>query len=276
MEKNNYNILVLSDLKGTSKSTLKSAISLAKMIGGSIDLFYVKKPTDVVVRENQLSAIRSINEEHYLIRKKAQEYILPVSEAYEMPITYNFAIGNVKNEIENYIHETQPDVVVLGKRKPKRLKFIGESTSNYILNNYKGIVFMVSENNSIEPGKKLVLGMLNNKADAFNATFTDNLIAHTDTPIKSFKVVNKTDSATTSGTVSANGTVDYVFEDGDKVVKNISKYLTINKINLLLISRENKYPFIHSTINGNIDYFNNSILLDTKKINNLKKKQNLS
>ena len=272
MNKNNYKILVLSDLKDTSKNTLKSAISLAKMVGGSIDLFHVKKPTDVVVRENQLSAMRSINEEHYLIRNKIKDYILPFSEAYEIPISYNFAIGNVKNEIEKYVQETQPDVVVLGKRKPKRITFGGESTASFILNNYPGIVLMVSEKHAIEPSQKMILGMLNNSVDSLKSTFTENLMAHTHTPIKLFKIVKNPDIAqSTPNTVSVNGAVEYVFEHGDNVVKNISKYVAINKINLLWVSRENKDSFINSTINGSMDELNISLLLDNKKINNHKK-----
>ncbi len=127
MIKNNYKILVLSDLKSSSKSTINSAVSLAKMIGGTVDLFHVKTPSEVVLRENQLSAIRSINEQHHKIRNKINELITPITEENEIPINYKFEIGNVKNEIGKYIKETQPDIIVLGKRKPKQLNFIGDS-----------------------------------------------------------------------------------------------------------------------------------------------------
>lgn len=36
MKKNKYKILVLSDLKKTTVSTLKSTVNLAKMIGGEV------------------------------------------------------------------------------------------------------------------------------------------------------------------------------------------------------------------------------------------------
>jgi len=74
--KNNYKILVLSDLKSTSNTTLKSTISLAKMIGGDIEFFHAKKPTDVVKNENQLSAMRAINANYNETDKKIRDLVL--------------------------------------------------------------------------------------------------------------------------------------------------------------------------------------------------------
>ena len=75
MKNNKYKILVLSDLKKSTSATLKTAVSLAKMIDGEIEFFHVKKPIDIVEKENQLSAIRTINENHTLIRKKIEKLL---------------------------------------------------------------------------------------------------------------------------------------------------------------------------------------------------------
>lgn len=272
MTHNNYKILVLSDLKSTSKTTINSAVSLAKMIGGTVNLFHVKTPSEVVKRDNQLSAIRSINEEHYQIRNKMQEYILPISDAYEIPISFNFAIGNVKNEIENYINETQPDIVVLGKSRTKRFKLMGEGIAHFILNNYDGMIYIVSEKNPIEPNKKMVLGMLSNNEDSLNIAFAEDLMANIDKPIKSFKIRKKTDVSTKNIDTNKK-TVEYLFEHGDNVFKNLSKYLTINNINLLWITRENNTNSIDLNMKETIDGLNVSLLIGKKmtKINNTKK-----
>ena len=45
MKNNKYKILVLSDLSKTTRNTLKSSISLAKIVDADINFLYVKKPT---------------------------------------------------------------------------------------------------------------------------------------------------------------------------------------------------------------------------------------
>ena len=68
--KNKYKMLVLSDLNETTSSTIKSSISFAKIIKADINFFYVKKPTEVIEKESQLSAMRTINKEYFSIDKK--------------------------------------------------------------------------------------------------------------------------------------------------------------------------------------------------------------
>ncbi len=74
MKKNKYKILVLADMKKSTSTVLKSAVSLAKMINGDIQMFYVRKPTDIVAKENQLSAMRTINKEYQKTEKKIQDH----------------------------------------------------------------------------------------------------------------------------------------------------------------------------------------------------------
>lgn len=260
MRNNNYKILVLSDLKSSSKTTINSAVSLAKMIGGTVDLFHVKTPSDVVLRENQLSAIRCINEQHHKIRNKINELITPISEEHEISIKHNFEIGNVKNEIGKYINETQPDIIVLGKRKPKRLNFIGDSITHFMLTNYGGVVFIAAKKNALQPNKKFAIGMLNDFEQSFNIDFANDLMAHSETPVKSFKILKKNNS-TLNIPISPNKIVEYVFEQGDNAVKNLSKYLLINNINLLYVNRKNGTDLIESNIKQTMDSLNVSILV---------------
>ncbi|WP_347373567.1 universal stress protein [Aequorivita sp. Q41] len=265
MKNNNYRILLLSDLKKPTESTLKSTVSLAKMIGGQIDFFHVKKPTDVVVGENQLSAIRNIKEEQHLIRKNIQQLITPISEEFGMPISYNFTIGNVKNEIADYIKETKPDIVVLGKRKPKRLKFIGDSITHFILTNFEGVVFIAAENNAIEPNKKVTIGLFNDVTHSFNIDFAAALLANTETTLKSFNILSKNDTGLNK-TTSSIPTEAYTFEQGDNAVKNVSKYIAVNNINLLCINRKNGVSLAESNINEAMDTLNVSLLVNREKL----------
>ena len=101
MKSKKYKLLVLSDLNDSTLDILKSSVSLAKIIDGEINFFYVKKPTDIVGKENQLSALRTINKEHTVIDNKIKTVLKTISSDIAFDINYSFTFGNVKNEIEN-------------------------------------------------------------------------------------------------------------------------------------------------------------------------------
>ncbi|MDB4352827.1 universal stress protein, partial [Porticoccaceae bacterium] len=157
MGNNKYKILVLSDLKKSPSTILKSTVSLAKIIDGDIKFFHVKKPSDVVDRESQLSAMRTINQEQIITGKKIQEALAPISKDYNVNINSTFAFGNVKNEIEEHIKATNPDVIVLGKRKAKGLRFLGDNITDFVLKIHKGPVMIASNKNGFTPDKELHL-----------------------------------------------------------------------------------------------------------------------
>jgi nucleotide-binding universal stress UspA family protein len=265
MKHSKYKIVLLSDLKETSGSTLKSTICLAKMIGGDIDFFHVKNPTEVVERENQLSAMRNINEKHIATENEIQTMIAPISEEFDVKINYAFTFGNVKDEIQVYINEKKPDIIVLGKRKPRIVKFLGDSITNYVLKNYNGVVMIASDTNALEPNRELSLGVLNDIEQAFKVDFAEDLMVHTQKPLTSFRISNGSNEQK-DATNDDKNIVEYVFERGDGAIKNLSKYLSISNINLLLIDRFNtasNNSLVESDLQNALDELNVSLLLSS-------------
>lgn len=241
MKKNKYKILVLSDLTNSTSATLKSTISLAKMIDSTIEFFHVKKPTDVIKQDNQFSAIRTINSEFSTSEKKIKTLLKSVSENYNLKIKYKFAIGNVKNEIINHIQEVNPDIIVIGKRKQKFLSFLGDNMTQFVLKHHKGPVFIADEDNPLEPNKKLFLGIFQGKQKPLDLDFADQLIQNTHIPLKSFKIGETSSQLPVEeSNISNLRTVNYVFENGDNALENVSKYLVKNNINLLCVGRGKK------------------------------------
>lgn len=240
MENKKYKILVLSDLKDATNNTIKSTVSLSKMINADIQFFYVKKPTDIIEKENQLSAIRTINHEYTATKKKIQDIVNPFFETYGVPINYRFAFGNVKNEISTYIEEYQPDIIVLGKRKSKTLKFIGDNITDFVLKKHDGVIMIVANSNTLEPNKELSLGILNGIEQNLNIAFADDLMKHIKEPLKSFKIVNNTTSIKEGNTDIKRQTIEYVFEKGDNSIEYLSNYLSKKNINLLCVDRVKK------------------------------------
>lgn len=237
-----YKIIVLSNLDGSTQNLLKSAVSLAKMINGEIEMFSVTKPTEIIDRENQLSAIRTINNQHTSTGKKMKNLITPIIKDYGINIKYMFEFGNVKNEIKNFIEERQPDIIVLGKRKSALVQLIGDNITQYVFNTYKGAIMIAPDKNILEPNKEIFLGLLNNLEPLVNLKFAEDLMAHTKSSLKSFKIVRKLGASEeiAKPVNTTNKTVEYVFEHSDSSIKNLSNYLTKSNINLLYLNRMKK------------------------------------
>jgi hypothetical protein len=236
MENSKHKILVLSNLNETTNNTLKSSIRLAKVLDSSINFLYVKKPTEVVKTESQLSAIRTINKEYSLVGKDIKNLIDPISKEYNVNINHSFIIGNIKNEIENYIENNKPDVIVLGKGKFKRPSFIGNSITEFILKKYKGTIVIADDKNTIEPNDELSLGLFNN-INSINK-FTESLINSTKKPLASFKTIKDLKALKEESFLADKETVEYVFDEAEKGLKSVSSCLSKSNTNLLFVNRE--------------------------------------
>lgn len=233
-----YKIVFLTDLNSSTATILKSTAGLAKMIGASIDVFSVVKPTDIVAVENQLSCLRAINQAHLKLEGKMKEFTEPISKEFGIDIRYSFTFGNIKNELEDYIIATKPDLIVLGKRKPSTFRFIGDSITQFVLNIFDGVVMIAADENAMEPGKEFSIGVMNDLESFMGTKFADSLLKHSKTPISLFKIVKKANSPNQVGNAVNEATIDYVFEENDKAINSISNSLLKNNINLLCFERD--------------------------------------
>lgn len=260
--KNKYKILVLSDLNKSASKTLKTSVSLAKIVGAEIDFLYIKKPTDVVEKESQLSAMRTINKEYFSVDKEIKDLIKPISDNYNVSISHTFIIGNVKNEIEKYINKNKPDIVVLGKRKSKVINFIGDNMAQFILKKHKGTIVFSDENNHLDPNKELSLGVFN--PQKYNTVFAENILSSSQKPLTCFKILDNSINLKEEPFSKDKKTIEYVFEKGDNAIKNISNYLSKSNINLLFVNRgkENSNS-TETNINDVINTLNCSLILTT-------------
>ena len=238
MKKNKYKIVVLADLKKSTSTTLQSTVSLAKMIDAEVDFFYVKSASDVVERENQLSAIRAINHDYTATDKKIKKIVQTISDEHQININYSFAFGNVKHEIASYIEENQPDIIVLGKKKNNLISLGGDKIIQFVLKQFDGTILIADADNTLDPNKKLSLGVLNSMESMLNSGLAEDLFAHTQQPIKSFKIVEKSKASDEANLPANSNTIEYVFEENDNAISNLSNYISKNNINLLCVNRQ--------------------------------------
>lgn len=237
MKNNKYKILVLSDLSKTASITLKSSVSLAKMIDAEINLFHVKKHIDIVKRDNQFSAMRTLNEVHNNTKKAIDALANDYSKEYDVKISGNYAFGKIKEEIQKQIELYKPDIIVLGQRDSNSLKLIGDSITRFVLKKFKGIIMISSNENALMPNEKMTLGIFNGSSKIFNTEISRDLITHTNSPLKSFKILNGQEETSNTSTLTEEKIVEYVFDQNDNTMSTLSSYLLKNNINLLCVDR---------------------------------------
>ena len=145
MNRNKSKILVLSDLKDNSKSTIEYAITVAKEINGSLELLCVKKPCDFITTDNPLSAMRNVSNEFVKTEQKAKNIIHNITKDDFFPVKNTIEFGNIKSEIENYIELSNPDFIILGKKEKKFLKIGCDNITDFIVEKYKNNVLIANK-----------------------------------------------------------------------------------------------------------------------------------
>ena len=253
MKTNKYRLLVLSDSKISEGNTLKSTISLAKMIDGQIMLFSIKDPSKVVKETNQLSAMREINHQFTSTNNNLKRLAKSASEQFGVNINSTFIIGRLKDEISQFLKEYQPDVVVLGKKKRNILNFSSDSITDLILNTFSGPILVTDNDKTIKSDKSLALGVLNSIGQDAKENIFNDLLPYTNKPIKLFKIIDSKSKDDKSAQQRTKNTIEFVFEQNDSSLQNLSKYIDRNGINLLYLNRRNfqnkKRRFLSTYVN---------------------------
>ncbi|MDT0555701.1 universal stress protein [Patiriisocius hiemis] len=232
-----YKISVLSNLrKGALNNELKSSISLAKMIGAEIEVFYVKSPLDVIGYENQFSALKSIEENYIATDTRIRDIIKPIAEEYNIKIKHSFAFGNPKVEIKKYLDEATPDMVVIEKKKRIGLQSINIDLASFILKQYNGVVMIMQPKFLLNPNEKLSLGLFDSLEPKLDVDFNKVLLQHRKGPVPLFKIRDKKEAPTRTNL--SDEVEEFIFEKGVSGLKNISNYLVKKGVNLLCVDRK--------------------------------------
>ena len=261
MKNNKYKILILSDLRDTANTTLKSSVSLAKMIDAEIALFHVKEHIDILERDNQLSSMRTLNEEHKNTKKKINAIVNDFSKEYDVKINGNYAFGKVKEEIQKQINNYNPDIIVLGQRVSAPFKLIGDSITNFILKKFNGVIMISSNENALIPNKEMTLGVLNGSNKFLETEFSNDLIANTKIPLKSFRIQNSQNVTTNTSKLNEEKMVEYVFEQNADAMTTLSSYLHKNNINLLCVDRATIKTDVETSLKKVVSTLNVSLIV---------------
>jgi nucleotide-binding universal stress UspA family protein len=241
-------ILVLSDIDSSTKGILTNALNLAKIVAGEVTLFCVKKPTDIVENDSQLSAMRIINEKFLKTNNQIKSMIALLSNDEKIKISHKISFGNLKDEISKQIKATKPDIIVLGKQKSKIFSFLGDNIIDFVLKEFAGTVMITSDKITVKANAELSLGLLNETNNLPKNEYKKTLVSFALKPLKSFQINNQTGLKNEEN--NPENIIEYIFEKGDNALKNIDNYLVKNKIQLLFVPREkNKIGNLANHIN---------------------------
>jgi hypothetical protein len=110
----------------------------------------------------------------------------------------------------------------------------------------------------------LTFGVLNGVDQTLNIAFAEDLMGHSQKPLKSFKILKNSNISDEIPFVSNKKTVEYVFEQGDNAIENLSKYLSKSNVNLLFVERitnDNNKNLMKSDLQSVMDSLNVSLFL---------------
>ena len=136
-----HKILVLTDLKETTDSVLNHATGLAGLVNSEVLFLHVKKPSSIVGGENQFSAMRNINKDYVTTSKR----IAALADQLGESVNYNLVYGSVRGEIRKVLNDFKPDTIILGKRKPKFAKLVGDGVLDFVLKKHDGAVVIAAD-----------------------------------------------------------------------------------------------------------------------------------
>ncbi len=232
-----YRLLVLMDVSKTSEIVLENAIQLAKVIEGSVEVLYVKAPTDIVKHDNQFSAIRSIHKDYQSSKSRLIKVIRQTEKENKFPITYKIAYGNIKNSIKEHLSKTSPDIILLGKRKSNALiDFFRQGITNFVLEQSSANVLIVEEDHKFHTYTDVTLGMYGEILQEKGVEIINDLNQQNRNPIKLFKIRDQENSQKDTETgPSEQNTVSYVFSEGANAFDSLASYVSKTNTQLLCI-----------------------------------------
>lgn len=238
MNTSKYTLLVLTDLSRSCEAALENAVNLSKIINGIVNVFHVIRPSDIPECENQLAAMRCIDEERIRRKQQLKSLAHTTFKNTGVHIQTNCVLGNLKDEAKTYIEKIQPDMIVLGKRTQKWFQLQKDHFTRFVLDTFNGSVLISGKEKTIQPSEKMSFGMLHTVSDAFPSGIANDLRKLSKNPVKRFYIRNSKEIVNTNA--FSEKEIAYEFENSNTVMNTISDYVSKNNIELLYIQSETK------------------------------------
>lgn len=239
MNTSNYNILVLTDFSEASTIALRNAAKLVKMVDGNIHAFYVHPIKPSAEEENQLSLKRRMRDSYRQISAKSKKNLSTIEEEEGVTINFSMDWGNVKTVIKKRVQETNPDLVILGRRKPsKLLSFMGDKVTQYVIDHCATSILISSSNQELHSFSNLSLGFYGETIEKSDFKIIDHL-QESHRSVKYFGIRTKSPVAETKNSPEKS-TNSFMFpQDSSNAIEALSSYVLRTNTQLFCIPKEN-------------------------------------
>lgn len=232
MYKPDYRLLVVFDQSAEAFTALQNAIDLAKTINGAIDVLYINAWSNIFKTENQVALLRSLKETQQTVEIKIKKLIDGISEIEDLTLIYSYVDGHVIEETQKHIETTDPDIVVMGRRKKKFSNYFDTRNINQLRKNYGGLLLLSGEKKNSGDNQSLKLGFLDEKEVVSASSLIQTLIKKAKPTLDIFTIFNKRRVSVET----KSKMVFYEFDKNEIVDSTISNYIDNNKIDLLCVN----------------------------------------
>lgn len=227
-----YSISVLLDMTKSSEYVLKSAVELARRLNGTIEVFHVKPTTNLIKGDSQFSAIRTLNLDDRSTRAEIKNLISKIDATKELSISYKLEYGNVKNRVRDYLTLQKPDILVLGKRRP-RLGILFESITDFVIDNVRDTnVLILGKDDKFHSFEDINLGIFGSGFEDNDLEVIRDLKRDSDKPVRHFGIAN--DRENDQPIYPWHKTVSFTFSNGSNTVDGLVNYVSRTNTELLM------------------------------------------
>ena len=227
-----YRILVLVDDSKASVTALRNAVNLSDTLGGTVSAFHVIPARELAEQENQLATLRFIQRKYRKVSSKIKDMVASVAEKEHTRIPIKIHYGNIKNQIASYVADTNPDILVVGNKKNKKIGFLGDGITQFVIDTCKCNILVSTASHQFHSYTDVSLGIYGDSLEQEGFEVIHHIHEKSDKPARFFSIGNTKDSKSTS----TQDKVSYVFTEGANALEGLSNYVKRSNTQLFCIS----------------------------------------
>ncbi|MDG1572909.1 universal stress protein [Robiginitalea sp. M366] len=135
----NRGVLALTTLDESSRILLDQAARIAEKMQVPLAVLHVKEPAKAIRQDNQFSAKKELYQDY----GNTAEQLKALCKDLPVPATCNLIYSHISSGVRETIRESNPHVVVLGRRRPKLGGLLGDRLTEWVLEEARGSVLIV-------------------------------------------------------------------------------------------------------------------------------------
>lgn len=238
MKAQHNKILTLIDIEAPIEAIVESTVNLARTFGAEAKFLYVTRTEDPTRTESQLSVIRRMTErQNAMARFKI--LLKKIQRSETVSVDYSITKGAMKSTILAEMASYRPDMVVVGKRTPSSVRLFGRQVTELVMKHFNGPLLIAHPTKPLQIKENLSLGVLEDLQSITESDVSNALIRESKKPVKLFAIASDEEPAKVADRPSLS-TVNFLFENNQNAMKNLTNYVHRNNVHLMFLGRNNE------------------------------------